>query len=149
MQRFLYFLDQNRKHVEARNQIENRYPADFAVLWWKCQKQPPEVFYKKAVLKNFAIFPVTHLHLQSLFIKKRFQHSCFPVKFTKFLKIPFLQNTPGDCFCAFWPINPFKVNVAMQQTSIYWFLCDGNINPKWVSNKLLNTFLRLRCVETL
>ena len=25
------------------------------------QKQPPEVFYKKAVLKNFAIFRVKHL----------------------------------------------------------------------------------------
>ena len=55
------------------------------------EKQPPEVLYKKAVLKSFAIFtgkktPV----LDSLFnkfagmkackfIKKRLQHRCFPV----------------------------------------------------------------------
>ena len=32
-------------------------PADFIlpVLWLDYEKQPPEVFYKKAVLKNFAI----------------------------------------------------------------------------------------------
>ena len=27
------------------------------------------------------------------FIKKRLQHRCFPMKFTKFLRTPFLQNT--------------------------------------------------------
>ena len=32
------------------------------------------------------------------FIKKRLQHSCFPVKFAKFLKAPFLQKTSGGCF---------------------------------------------------
>ena len=53
-----------------------------------------------------------------------------------------LQNTSGGCFCVFLLINPFKVNVAMQQKSNDWFLYDGNINPKWVSNKLFNTFLR-------
>ena len=31
-------------------------PANFTVIWSGCQKQPPEVFYKKAVRKNFAIF---------------------------------------------------------------------------------------------
>ena len=33
------------------------------------QKQPPDVFYKKAVLKSFAIFPVKHL-CWSLFLIK-------------------------------------------------------------------------------
>ena len=28
----------------------------FSYVFKKIQKQPPEVFYKKAVLKNFAIF---------------------------------------------------------------------------------------------
>ena len=32
------------------------------------------------------------------FIKKILQHRCFPVKFTKFLRTPFLQNTSGGCF---------------------------------------------------
>ena len=35
----------------------------------------------------------------SNFIKKRLQHSCFPVKFAKFLRTPFLQNTSSGCFC--------------------------------------------------
>ena len=28
-------------------------------------------------------------------LKKRLQHSCFPVKFAKFLRAPFLQNISG------------------------------------------------------
>ena len=27
------------------------------------------------------------------FIENRFQHRCFPVKFAKFIRTPFLQNT--------------------------------------------------------
>ena len=32
------------------------------VLWLYCHKQPPEVFYKKAVLKYFAIITRKHLY---------------------------------------------------------------------------------------
>ena len=32
------------------------------------------------------------------FIKKKLQHKCFSVKFSKFLKTLFLQNTPGGYF---------------------------------------------------
>ena len=32
------------------------------------------------------------------FIKNRLQRRCFSVKFVKFLRTPFLQNLPGDCF---------------------------------------------------
>ena len=42
------------------------------------QKQPPQVFYKKGILKNFANFTGKHL--------------CFPVKFAKFLGTPILKN---------------------------------------------------------
>ena len=64
----------------------------------------PEVFYKKGVLRNFAKFIGKHL-CQSLFfnkvaglkpatlLKKRLWYMCFPVRFTKFLRTPFLQNT--------------------------------------------------------
>ena len=70
------------------------------------KKQPPEVFYKKGVLKNFAKFTGKYLS-QSLFLnkvaglrpatllKKRLWHRCFPVNFAKFLRAPFLQNTYG------------------------------------------------------
>ena len=33
------------------------------------------------------------------FIKKRPQHRCFPVSLAKFLRISFLWNTSGGCFC--------------------------------------------------
>ena len=61
------------------------------------KKQPPEVFYKKAVLKNFSIltgkylcsslFLIKFAPLQiSNFLKKRFQRRCFSVNIAKFLK---------------------------------------------------------------
>ena len=34
-----------------------------------------------------------------LSLKKRLQHRCFPVKFARFLRALFLQNTSGACFC--------------------------------------------------
>ena len=40
------------------------------------QKQPLEVFYKKAALKNFAIFIEERL-CWSLFLRKLFQHIVF------------------------------------------------------------------------
>ena len=63
----------------------------------------PEMFCKKSVLKNFAKFHRKTSVLKSLFnkipclqacnfIKKRLQHSCFPVKFAKFLRTPILKN---------------------------------------------------------
>ena len=73
------------------------------------QKQPPEVLCEKCVLKNSAKFTGKHLR-QSLFFNnvaglrpatlliKRLWHSCFPVKFAKLLRTPFLQNTCGGCF---------------------------------------------------
>ena len=45
-------FDQNGKHIEARNQ-RTVTPAYFTA-----PKQPPDVFYKKAVLKNSAISAV-------------------------------------------------------------------------------------------
>ena len=43
------------KHVEGQNQRIDTL-ADFTVLWYGCQKQPPEALYKKVVLENFAVF---------------------------------------------------------------------------------------------
>ena len=58
-------------------------------------KQPPEVFFKKDVLKNFANFTGRHLCWSLFFnkvtglracsfIKKGLQHRCVPVKLAKF-----------------------------------------------------------------
>ena len=43
------------------------------------------MFFKIGVLKNFTNFTGKHL-------LKRFQHRCFPVKFTKFLRTPFFTE---------------------------------------------------------
>ena len=73
------------------------------------QKQPPGVFYKKSVLKNFTKFTGKDL-CQSLFfdkvaglrpatlLKKRLWYRCFPVNFAKFLRTPFYSTPPDDCF---------------------------------------------------
>ena len=59
-------------------------------------RPPPEVFYKKFLLRYFAIFTGKHLcwslFLQN-FIKKRLQHRCFPVNIEEFLRTHFSQNT--------------------------------------------------------
>ena len=68
-----------------------------------CQSSRSQMFFKTDVLKNFANFTEKKTVLESLlnkfpvlkgcnFIKKRLQHRCFPVKFHKFLRGPFLQN---------------------------------------------------------
>ena len=60
--------------------------------------------------------------------KKRLQHRYYLVKFAKFLRALFLQNTYGsDCFCVLWksgenfsPEQLRKSHVGRQQ--IYWEL---------------------------
>ena len=56
------------------------------------QRQPPEVFCEKGVLKYFEKFTGNTCARVS-FLSSRCR--CFPVNFAKFLKTSFLQNTPG------------------------------------------------------
>ena len=67
------------------------------------------MFFKIRYLKNFGNF-IGKQVCWSLFlikcwpetcnlIKKRLRYNCFPPKFSKFLRAPFLQNTSGGCFC--------------------------------------------------
>lgn len=81
-------------------------------ICWTVQKQPPEVFYNKDVLKNFAKVTRKHL-LRSLFlnkaaswnfIKKAVQHSCFSVIFAKYLKTPALKNTSSGFIWQSWVV---------------------------------------------
>ena len=64
-------------------------------LQYKCfKKQPPEVFYNKAVLKNFSTLTGKYMRSSLFLIKlwhfrsatKRLQHRCFLVNIAKFLK---------------------------------------------------------------
>ena len=64
------------------------------MLKFENQKQPPDVFCIKGILRNFAKFTGKHM-FQSLFfnkvaglrpvtlLKKRLWHRCFPVNFAK------------------------------------------------------------------
>ena len=66
-----------------------------------------QMFFKIAVLEILQIAQgnicvgvffnkVTVLQVGN-FLKKRLQNKCFPMKFVKFLRTSFLQNTSGDC----------------------------------------------------
>ena len=108
------------------------------------QKQPLELFYKKSVLKNIAIFTGKHL-CQNLFLnkvaslrlllKKRLWHRCFPVNFGKFFRTTFLKNTSGrlhlnsifphQLFCksideiiGCWKRNDYSRRILEQPTSM-------------------------------
>ena len=94
-QLFLVFLSL----LWAGKSFLQRYP--FCVF--SVQKQPPEMFYKKDVLRIFAKFIEKHL-CQSLFfkkvaylepatlLKKRRWHRCFPVKICRISKNTFFTE---------------------------------------------------------
>ena len=67
------------------------------------------MYLRIGVLKDLAMFTGKHLCWSLFFnkyegfkvcnfLKKRLQHRGLPVKFAKFLRAPFLQNTSGGCF---------------------------------------------------
>ena len=66
----------------------------------ECQKQPPEVFCKKGILKILANFTgKLPCRLQSCNpFKKRLQYKCCPVKFAKCLEHLFWRTSSNDCF---------------------------------------------------
>ena len=67
----------------TKRSVTSRY---LQVWLYQCKKQSP-----RRVLWKICR-PVTLLI-------KRLWHRCFPVNFAKFLRILFLQNTSGGCFC--------------------------------------------------
>ena len=90
----------------------------FGVVWSPCfitllflpcfevDKQPPDVFYKRGVLKNVAKIREKHLCWSLVFhnisccrpstlFKKRLWHRCFHVNFAKFSGTSFLKNFSG------------------------------------------------------
>ena len=77
--------------------------SKFKIMQWDGvfneQKQPPEVFFKKRCSQKFCKIhrkvTVSESLLKERLLKKRLWQNYFPVNFVKFLRIPFLQNTPG------------------------------------------------------
>ena len=79
---------------ETRLLIRNLKQQMFTM---KNKKQPAEVFYKKAVLKNFSVFTGKYLCLilflikfrvfrSATFLKKRFHPRCFSLNVAKFFR---------------------------------------------------------------
>ena len=80
--------------------------VEYKVFMCKCvymQKQPPEMFFKKSVLRNFAKLTAKKPVPESLYLiklqawpatllKKRLWHRCFPVNFAKISKNTFFTE---------------------------------------------------------
>ena len=88
--------------ITWRNEWTNT-PFDFTVLWKDCQKQPPEVFYKKSCFFYFFWYQQERTVMNSLFKKvadlkacnfnkTRPYYRCFPVNIAKFLRPLILKN---------------------------------------------------------
>ena len=73
------------EYVCGENRIKRN--SDIKIFWkttkpkpYNYQKQPPEVFCKRGVLRNATV------------LKKRLWYRCFPVDFLKFLRTSFLTG---------------------------------------------------------
>ena len=53
---------------------------EFFALTCGLKKQPPELFCKKGVLRNFVKFTGKHLRQRLFLIKKSLWHRCFPAQ---------------------------------------------------------------------
>ena len=91
------------------------------------QNQPPEVFYKKGVLKNFTKFTeslffnkVAGLRPETL-LKKSVWHRCFHVNFAKILRTRFLQNTSGRLLLSRHGPDKLEVFELLKSVLIYYF----------------------------
>ena len=81
-----------KKRLHQRCLIMSQYASAFLSLF-SFQKQPPQVFYKKDVLKKFAIFTRNHLYW-NLFFKKLFNKTPLLKNIFKrpLLSLPCLQT---------------------------------------------------------
>ena len=72
------------------------------------QKQPPEVFCEKGVLRNLAKF--TGKHLRKILLKKRPWHRCFPVNFSKFLRTHFFKEHLQWLLLNMYSLGRFRIS---------------------------------------
>ena len=103
----MYYLKTKSRSFLRPPGWKNQLPKHGCLPELFFQKHPPELFYKKGVLNNFAKFTgrhlwqslffkkVTGLRPASLLIQKKIWHRCFPVNSAKFSRPLFLQNTVG------------------------------------------------------
>ena len=135
------------------------------------QKQPPEVFHKKGILKNFVIFTGKQLCWGLFFIKiaslqasnsikKGLQHRYFLVNIGKFLRTPILKNQkqPPEVICRkryfqllikrFWH-GCFPVNFAKFLGISFLQNTFGLLLLKNICERLLLHFWKLFCKNIL
>ena len=88
-----------KKRLHQRCLIMSQYASAFLSLF-SFQKQPPQVFYKKDVLKKFAIFTRNHLYW-NLFFKKLFNKTPLLKNIFKrpLLSLPCLQTCLLSLHC--------------------------------------------------
>ena len=98
---------------------------------------------KKSIPKNFANFTGEHLRwilLQACnFIKKRFQHWCFPVKFSKFLRTSILKNICERLILFVSPQNTIANN--SREFGLVNFIKQNNLIQ---SNAAISLFISLK-----
>ena len=107
-----------------------------------CQKQPSEVFCRRRSSLKFRKFHWKTSVLESIFnkvaglkacnfIKKRLQHTCFPIKYAKFLRTPILKNICDDCFST---VDHVTVVVTYKSEIYAWEVCkEENYQLSWRS----------------
>ena len=112
------------------------------------QKQSPNVFCKKCVLKNFANFTGKHMFkslfkkvtgLQAcMFIKKRLQHRCFLWTLQNFQGHLFWSTSANDFFCIFEILTTNNIIFILAENFIFNFriykiLCILQLHQIYVS----------------
>ena len=128
-------------HSTYVNDLKEENPFCNVLLLWDTQKninefmkkQPPDVFYKKTIFKNFAIFTEKHL-CWSLS-----QHGRFPVNIAKFLETPILENIRESMFVGCEGAGGWGrgwrrsrvIRCAWPLPRSFWVLC-----PFYISEKL-------------
>ena len=105
-------------HSAEASSNPNSPPLFVKAFWGETNRSSlSQMLFKISVLKNFANFIGKHQCLKACnVITKILQHRCFPVKFAKFLRTPFLQNTPGGCF---WK-NPGDLCGSLRGKGMLW-----------------------------
>ena len=101
----------------------------------RVQKQPPEVFCKKGVLRNLAKFTGKHL-CQSLFFNK-------VAGVAKFLRKPFSQNTSGRLLLRvkypWW--NIMRIKLKFTSHAILHYFWSACLSKKFFTIDYVNIYL--------
>ena len=122
---------------------------------------------QKSVIKNLSKFTGKHLCMGLFFnkvaglrvatlLKKRLWHRCFPLKFAKFSKTPFLQNTSGRLLLEYCRntldkvkllvIHSLKLHQLLQPAVVNCFLYFGS-NIHFQLPKMTSTLTQLVWTE--